>query len=210
MSDHDHEYTLTVRPNATVHVAYSTDDGTLEDAFLAIEYGRDGLDGDDAAAEGIEWCGYEIALARDGETVLGSNIEVALDRGVERVLGEERSLADDERLQRAVSVASGYGRRAKASLRELRKRRSGGSTDVEMPDTVQVPGPGGRTIDVSVSESTAAFELYEDDGDNWRWRLVHDDGDTLAVSPSGYDSREAAEEPITALKTNVLGADIES
>jgi uncharacterized protein YegP (UPF0339 family) len=204
----DHEYTLTVRPNATLHVAYSTDEAGVTDAFLAVEYGRDGLDGDDADAEGIEWRGYEIALARDGETVLGSNIEAALDRGVKRVLDDERSLADDERLQRAVGVASGYGRRAKAGLNKLRERRSEG-TGVELPETVQVPGPGGTTIDVSLSETDAAFDLYEDDGENWRWRLVHDDGDTLAVSPAGYDSREDAEATITALKTNVLGADIE-
>jgi uncharacterized protein YegP (UPF0339 family) len=208
MSEHDHEYTLTVRPNATVHLAYSTDDGTLEDAFLGVEYDRDELDGD-ATAEGVEWRGYEIALARDGETVLGDNVEAALDRGVERVLDGEQSLADDERLQRAVSVASGYGRRAKDGLQALRERRYGESMNVETPDTIAVPGPGGRTIDVSLSATDAAFELYEDDGENWRWRVVHD-GNTLAVSPSGYDSREDAEETISNLKANVLGAEIEA
>jgi uncharacterized protein YegP (UPF0339 family) len=209
MSDHDHEYTLTVRPNATLHVAYSTDEGRLEDAFLAVEYGREGLDSDAAVAEGIEWRGYEIALARDGENVLGSDIERALDRGVDRVLDGEQSLVDRERLQRAASVAGGYGRRAKAGLTTLRKRRSDEGSDGETPETVQVSGPGGTTIDVSLSASEAAFDLYEDDGGNWRWRLIHDDGDTLAVSPSGHDSREAAEETITQLKANALGADIE-
>ena len=207
MSDHDHEYTLAVRPNATVQLAYSTDDGKLADAFLAVEYGREGLDGDDATTEGIAWRGYEIALARDGEAVLGENVEAALDRGVDRVLDGERSLTDDDRLQRALSVAGTYGRRAKAGVAGL--RGSGDtSLDAGMPETVEVPGPGGATIDVSLSEAAAAFDLYEDDGGNWRWRLVHDD-ETLAVSPSGYDSREDAEVTITAIKENVLGADVE-
>jgi uncharacterized protein YegP (UPF0339 family) len=206
----DHEYTLTVRPNATVHLAYSTDEGTLEDAFLALEYSRDGLDGDDTAAEGVEWRGYEVALARDGETVLGDNIEAALDRGVERVLDSEQSLADDERLQRAAAAAGDYGRRARDGLQNLRERRSDEGLDVETPDTIAVPGPGDRTIDVSLSATDAAFELYRDDGENWRWRLVSDDGDTLAVSPSGYNSRNETEETITALKANVLGAEIEA
>ena len=210
MTDHDREYTLTVRPNATLHVAYSTDGGRLEDAFLAVEYGREGLDDEGGSAEGIEWRGYEVALARDGENVLGSDIERALDRGVDRVLDGEQSLVDRERLQRAAGVAGDYGRRAKAGLHKLRGRRSGEGIDVETPETVQVPGPGGATIDVSLSATEAAFDLYEDDGANWRWRLVGDDGDTLAVSPSGYDSREAAEETITRLKANVLGADIET
>ena len=208
MSDHDHEYTLAVRPNATVQLAYSTDDGKLADAFLAVEYGREGLDGDDATTEGIAWRGYEIALARDGEAVLGENVEAALDRGVDRVLDGERSLTDDDRLQRALSVAGTYGRRAKAGVAGL---RGSGETslDAGMPETVEVPGPGGATIDVSLSETAATFDLYEDDGGNWRWRLVHDDDGTLAVSPSGYDSREDAEATITAIKENVLGADVE-
>ncbi|EMA53848.1 YegP family protein [Halococcus thailandensis] len=207
MSDHDHEYTFAVRPNATVHLAYSTDDGKLADAFLAVEYGREGIDGDDTAAEGIAWRGYEIALARDGEAVLGENVEAALDRGVDRVLDGERALTDDDRLQRAVSVASAYGQRAKASLAGLRGREET-TLDAELPETIELSGPGGTTIDVSLSETAAAFDLYEDDGGNWRWRLVHDD-ETLAVSPSGYDSRDDAEATITTIKENVLGADIE-
>ncbi|MGN8217727.1 YegP family protein [Halococcus morrhuae DSM 1307] len=207
MSDHDHEYTLAVRPNATVQLAYSTDDGKLADAFLAVEYGREGIDGDDATAEGIAWRGYEIALARDGEAVLGENVEAALDRGVDRVLDGERALTDDDRFQRAVSVASAYGQRAKAGLAGLRGREET-ALDAELPETVELSGPGGTTIDVSLSETAAAFDLYEDDGGNWRWRLVHDD-ETLAVSPSGYDSRDDAEATITTIKENVLGAEIE-
>jgi uncharacterized protein YegP (UPF0339 family) len=210
MSNHDQEYTLTVRPNATVHVAYSTDEGTIEDAFLGVEYDREELDGDEEVAEGVEWGGYEIALARDGETVLGNNIEAALDRGVERVLDSEQSLADDERLQRAAAAAGDYGRRARDGLQNLRERRSGEGLDVETPDTIAVPGPGDRTIDVSLSATAATFELYRDDGENWRWRLVSDDGDTLAVSPSGYNSRNETEEAISNLKANVLGAEIEA
>ncbi|WP_455429043.1 YegP family protein [Halococcus morrhuae] len=106
-----------------------------------------------------------------------------------------------------MSVASAYGQRAKAGLAGLRGREET-ALDAELPETVELSGPGGTTIDVSLSETAAAFDLYEDDGGNWRWRLVHDD-ETLAVSPSGYDSRDDAEATITTIKENVLGAEIE-
>lgn len=215
MSEHDHEYTLTVRPNANLRIAYSTESGVVERAFVALEYGRDGVEQDEDS-EGIEWQGYEITLARDGETVLGGNIEETLDRNTERLLGREVSLPDRERIQRGVDTASGYGRRLKERLGEFRERRTGvretadPSGAVETPETIEVPGPGETTIDTSLAETTATFELYESGGGDWRWRLTHEDGDTLAVSATGYDSREEAEETITALKTNALGAEIEA
>jgi uncharacterized protein YegP (UPF0339 family) len=215
MSDHDHEYTLTVRPNAHLRVAYSTEDDAIERAFVALEYGRDGVERDEGG-EGIEWRGYEITLARDGEAVLGRDTRDTLDRNVERLLDSDVSLLDNERVQRGIDTASGYGRRLKERLgavREQRRTRLRETADptgmVEPPETVEVPGPGETTIDASLGETTATFELYEDDGGNWRWRLTREDGDTLAVSATGYDSRDAAEETITVLKTNALGAEIE-
>lgn len=208
MNEYDHEYALTVRPNANLRVAYSTDDGTIERGFLAVEYGRNSIDPDNEGEEGIEWRGYEIALARDGENVL--------DRGIGRLLDRDVPLLDRQDVERGVEAASGYGRKAKERLGKLRERRRGSMLDapavseaVETPETVEVPGPGETTVEISLSGAAATFELYEDGGENWRWRLTHEDGDTLAVSATGYDSREDAEETITALKSHALGARIE-
>ncbi|EMA41429.1 YegP family protein [Halococcus hamelinensis] len=200
----DHEYTLTVRPNAHLRVAYNADREGLERLVLAFEYGRDGLDHDDAAS-GVDWHGYEVALARDGHTLLGDNGEAS--RAIERAF--DRGF-DDDRVKRGVDAAKGYGQRLRNRVETLRGSADVGipGDSVEPPETIEVPGPGGRSIDVSLTETAATFELYEDGGGNWRWRLMHDDGRTLAVSPSGYDSRETAEELLTALKTNALGAEV--
>ncbi|EMA44179.1 YegP family protein [Halococcus saccharolyticus] len=203
MSEHDHDYTLTVRPNATLRVAYSTGEGTLEKALLAFEYGHEGIDGMSDDGEGIVWRGYEIALSRNGENVL--------DRGSPFV-----ESGDVERgLERGVDTATKYGRQLRERIGDLRERRSKSSLEItdakeaaETPRTVEIPGPRDTTVEIALSGSSATFDLYEDDGGNWRWRLTHDD-ETLAVSSTGYESREDAEDSITALKTNALGAAIE-
>lgn len=202
MSEHDHDYTLTVRPNATLRVAYSTDEGALEKALVAFEYGHDGVEGMSDASEGVVWRGYEIALSRNGENVL--------DRGTPFV-----ESGDVERgLERGVDTVTKYGRQLRERIGDLRERRSGSSLGIadadgaaETPRTVEIPGPRDTTVEISLSGTSATFDLYEDDGGSWRWRLTHDD-ETLAVSPTGYESREDAEESITALKANALGAEI--
>ena len=45
-------------------------------------------------------------------------------------------------------------------------------------------------------ESRASFEVYEDEGGEWRWRLVHENGNFLADSGEGYTARNDAEEAV--------------
>ena len=55
--------------------------------------------------------------------------------------------------------------------------------------------------------SNATFELYEDSAGEYRWRLVHDNGNIIADSGEGYSSRSAAEDAINSVKRNAPGAD---
>jgi uncharacterized protein YegP (UPF0339 family) len=57
--------------------------------------------------------------------------------------------------------------------------------------------------------SKATFDLYEDDAGEWRWRLVHDNGNVIADGGQGYSSRRTALRGIRSVKTNVLEAPIE-
>lgn len=56
--------------------------------------------------------------------------------------------------------------------------------------------------------SDATFELYEDSVDEWRWRLVHDNGNIIADSGEGYSSKQSAEEGIESVKSNAPDAPI--
>ena len=57
--------------------------------------------------------------------------------------------------------------------------------------------------------SSATFELYADRADEWRWRLVHDNGNILADSGEGYSSKQKCKQGIESVKRNASNADIE-
>ncbi len=57
--------------------------------------------------------------------------------------------------------------------------------------------------------TSSAFELYEDNAEEWRWRLRHRNGNILADSGEGYSSRSAAEDGIDSVKRNGPGAEQE-
>ncbi|MFC7137026.1 HVO_2922 family protein [Halobaculum litoreum] len=56
--------------------------------------------------------------------------------------------------------------------------------------------------------SKATFEVYRDHADEWRWRLVHDNGNIIADSGEGYASKQKAHEGIESVKTNASDAPV--
>ncbi|RLM68091.1 DUF1508 domain-containing protein [Halorubrum sp. Atlit-8R] len=59
----------------------------------------------------------------------------------------------------------------------------------------------------ALAAGSAAFEIYEDTAGEWRWRLRHRNGNVLADSGEGYDSRSSAVEAVTRVKANAPGAE---
>lgn len=59
-------------------------------------------------------------------------------------------------------------------------------------------------------ESKATFELFEDRGGEWRWRLRHDNGNVIATSGQGYASKAGARKGLRSVRRNVSGAPIET
>jgi uncharacterized protein YegP (UPF0339 family) len=73
----------------------------------------------------------------------------------------------------------------------------------EAVERVQNYAPDAPHLDIG----TAAFEIYEDAGEEWRWRLRSRNGNTLADSGEGYGSRRRAEEAVVRVKRHAPGAD---
>jgi uncharacterized protein YegP (UPF0339 family)/Zn-dependent protease len=70
-------------------------------------------------------------------------------------------------------------------------------------ERMQEYGPDADVLDVG----QAAFELYEDASEEWRWRLRHRNGNIIADSGEGYSSRSAAEDAVNSVKRNAPGAE---
>jgi uncharacterized protein YegP (UPF0339 family) len=57
--------------------------------------------------------------------------------------------------------------------------------------------------------SNATFEIYEDRAGQWRWRLVHANGNIIADGGEGYSSQQKCEQGIESVKQNAPDADVE-
>jgi len=55
-------------------------------------------------------------------------------------------------------------------------------------------------------DSQARFELYEDRGGEWRWRLRHRNGNLIASSGEGYTRKHNAQKGLASVRSNALGA----
>lgn len=53
------------------------------------------------------------------------------------------------------------------------------------------------------------FELYEDKADEWRWRLIHRNGNIMADSGEGYVRKTDARNAIETIREHVEDAEIE-
>jgi len=56
--------------------------------------------------------------------------------------------------------------------------------------------------------SQATFEVYEDQAGQWRWRLVHRNGNIIADSGEGYASRQKCTQGLNSVKKNAPDADV--
>jgi len=67
----------------------------------------------------------------------------------------------------------------------------------------------GETVETEVVASKATFEVYEDSGGKWRWRLKHRNGNIIADSSEGYASKQKAKQGLESVRSNAPGAYVE-
>jgi len=63
-------------------------------------------------------------------------------------------------------------------------------------------------INDDAAASKAAFELYTDSVDEWRWRLRHDNGNIIADGGGGYSDKRDAKSGIESVQRNAPGAHV--
>jgi uncharacterized protein YegP (UPF0339 family) len=97
--------------------------------------------------------------------------------------------------------AQGYASRQKAmqGLRSVQSNAAGG-TVVVLEDATAADVP-----EMTAPESQGTFELFEDEGGEFRWRLRHDNGNLLATSGEGYVSKSNVRRAIDSVRAYVPG-----
>lgn len=55
---------------------------------------------------------------------------------------------------------------------------------------------------------TSTFEIYQDEAGDWRWRLVHQNGNIIADSGEGYASKQKVRQGLQSVKENAPDADV--
>ena len=63
-------------------------------------------------------------------------------------------------------------------------------------------------VDTEASASKATFEVYEDGAGDYRWRLVHRNGNIIADGAEGYSDKRDAENGLESVKRNAPGAHV--
>ena len=86
---------------------------------------------------------------------------------------------------------------------EVELERQGETVHLEVE--MEWPEADGEIDDDAVA-SKAAFELYVDRADKWRWRLRHDNGEIIGDGGQGYASKQKARQGLRSVKSNVRGA----
>lgn len=191
MAKYDREYTVVVEPDVRFRFAYG-DEGRVDAVRATLEYRRDGewegaaADAEPDAERGIELRGRTVDVIRDGESLLGGGVTAGL-----------ASVAGEEALDAAADVT--------ARARETVDRRGGHGRDTE---SVTVTQSDGERLDVPLADAKARFEVFRDGAGEWRWRLVHDNGNIIADSGEGYASKANARKGLRSVKRNAAAASV--
>jgi len=110
-----------------------------------------------------------------------------------------------------IIATSGEGYRSDRSARRGMRsvqRNATGAAVVWLPVDEEEPAPEPDPTPVYEPEAVRAeVEVYEDAGGEWRWRLVHDNGENLAVSARGYASRRNVEKGLGRARELVAAGD---
>ena len=85
---------------------------------------------------------------------------------------------------------------------EVEVERTGDTVSLEL-DMEWTDAEG--DVDTDAQASKATFELYEDNAEEYRWRLVHDNGNVIADSGEGYASAQKAKQGLESVRTNAPG-----
>ena len=135
----------------------------------------------------------------------------------ERDAAEDRAATAEAQRDSAIAEAEERGRQATEAQEEhegdvaaLKAELAAKEREIEELESDLSDGSTDRHTLAAVIEdlrtSESQFELYEDRGGQWRWRLRHESGDVIAASNTGHDRQNDAQTERQAVRRDALGA----
>ncbi len=163
--------------------------------FVTV-YPQDWFTGGGASQRVITLYGVGLAILGVGGAVVPMATDAAAER--ERAATRERVETERDELRSALSERD-------ERIAEL----EAGAADDAAADAAVREELDARTAEIErLHESRARFELYEDRGERWRWRLRHRNGNVVATGGQGYVDRRDAQRGLDGVRYNALGADL--
>jgi uncharacterized protein YegP (UPF0339 family) len=118
------------------------------------------------------------------------------------VVGQSRARRAAER------ALAGARQEAEAAREETAAAREETETARETADAERTRADEAEAHLTKLYDSNATFQMYEDRSEQWRWRLVHRNGNIVATGGEGYASDRNARRGMRSVKRNALGADV--
>lgn len=85
---------------------------------------------------------------------------------------------------------------------------AGATREADVPGEAGPTEAAGETRSEAGAESLGTFEVFRDSAGEWRWRLVHRNGNVIAASGEGYTRRHNAEKGMRSVMKNAPGAEV--
>jgi len=145
-----------------------------------------------AAEQRTETAEDATSAARDDAAVAKRESDAASDDR------EAASRAEIAELRSTLAASESRNTELQTEVDELQASQS--DTESDEADLAAILGEHGS--------SESQFELYEDHGGSWRWRLRHQDGGIIASSSDGHATRNAAQHAMQAVRRDALGATV--
>ena len=202
------------RENTVLQAAADDSEAALTEQIEARKKGLADAERENAALEAeIDRLEDTVADTKADEADLAGVINDHNDSQAQFELYEDRDSEWRWRLRHRngnviADSNQGYARKhdAQQGIRAVRRDAFGGSlllieSEADLPEAESDHG----FIFADEVESKATFELYEDggEGEQYRWRLRHDNGNIIADGREGYSSHEAAETAIERIREYV-------
>jgi uncharacterized protein YegP (UPF0339 family) len=171
---------------------------------LTVERTELGEERDEVAAERDELASERDDLRAKRDEIAAERDEIAAERDA---LREERDELVAERERREEQLAALEREQAGLSAAKTAVASERDGLRASLDETTGELAVAERRL-AAIDDSQASFEVYKDRGDEWRWRLVHQNRNIIATSGEGYSSDRAARRGMRSVKRNSPGANV--